>query len=106
MSRSFLHTKLHTSRTQLVRKGVISLRYIYLGAVAQLGEHLLCTQGVEGSSPFRSIFLRARWVSPLSAANCRPSPSRSVHLIRHFLMVLCGRSRSESLPLGSSFGMQ
>ena len=26
-----------------------------VGAVAQLGEHLVCIQGVEGSNPFRSM---------------------------------------------------
>ncbi len=29
------------------------------GAVAQLGEHLVCNQGVEGSNPFRSILMDA-----------------------------------------------
>ncbi len=29
----------------------VSLRKLYLGAVAQLGEHLLCKQGVVGSIP-------------------------------------------------------
>ncbi len=38
------------SQSQLVYRG---------GAVAQLGEHLVCNQGVEGSNPFRSIRLPA-----------------------------------------------
>jgi hypothetical protein len=29
--------------------------YLEFGAVAQLGEHLLCKQGVRGSIPLRSI---------------------------------------------------
>ncbi len=34
---------------------VNSLQDSNFGAVAQLGEHLLCTQGVVGSSPIRSM---------------------------------------------------
>ena len=43
-------TRLHTSLT-----GSNSLQLLHLGAVAQLGEHLPCTQGVVGSNPIRSI---------------------------------------------------
>ena len=43
-------TRLHTSVT-----GSNSLQLLHLGAVAQLGEHLPCTQGVVGSNPIRSI---------------------------------------------------
>ena len=32
----------------------IILNHYEFGLVAQLGEHLLCTQGVVGSNPFRS----------------------------------------------------
>ena len=42
--------RLHTSVT-----GPNSLQLLHLGAVAQLGEHLPCTQGVVGSNPIRSI---------------------------------------------------
>ncbi len=36
-------------------KGRKSLQYLALGAVAQMGEHLPCTQGVVGSNPIRSM---------------------------------------------------
>ena len=42
------------------------------GAVAQLGEHLVCNQGVEGSNPFRSI-PRTLAESPLTIALLVPA---------------------------------
>ena len=39
---------------QLARMGYLAA-VVMLGAVAQLGEHLPCTQGVVGSNPIRSI---------------------------------------------------
>jgi hypothetical protein len=44
----------HTPDLHTSKKWPKSLQLLHLGAVAQLGEHLLCTQGVVGSSPIRS----------------------------------------------------
>ena len=38
-----------------VSRRIKLLPWEHLGAVAQLGEHLPCTQGVVGSNPIRSI---------------------------------------------------
>ena len=64
-------TRLHTSANQ-----PNSLQLLHLGAVAQLGEHLPCTQGVVGSNPIRSI--PRSFACPL--ATQRPStPNRKNH---------------------------
>ena len=52
----FFHRFLHTSHFGEVRNQVKFCSSIYFGAVAQLGEHLLCKQGVAGSIPVRSIY--------------------------------------------------
>ena len=54
----------------LSRGGGLSIKRWYssqLGALAQLGEHLLCKQGVTGSIPVRSTsqeFLTVRLITP------------------------------------------
>ncbi len=50
-----LHRNLHTRIFGSRARPVILLRLGRFGAVAQLGEHLPCTQGVVGSNPIRSI---------------------------------------------------
>src|SRR2546427_11130688 len=47
------------------------------GAVAQLGEHLVCNQGVVGSNPIRSIRLPTPCPPP---TGCRFSPSSPIAL--------------------------
>ena len=47
------------------------------GAVAQLGEHLLCKQGVSGSIPLSStIFLRSRVSGPSDLPSARAPNDR------------------------------
>jgi hypothetical protein len=48
----------------------------FSGPVAQLGEHLVCNQGVRGSSPLRSTISLAR--SEPSGLGARPSARRRV----------------------------
>jgi hypothetical protein len=57
-----------------------SLQCLTLGAVAQMGEHLPCTQGVVGSNPIRSM------VSKVWPRNQQP-------VCGAFLYWPCGRSR-------------
>ena len=49
--------------------GRMSLQCLTLGAVAQMGEHLPCTQGVVGSNPIRSIPRRIICASLATTAN-------------------------------------
>jgi hypothetical protein len=39
------------------------------GAVAQLGEHLLCKQGVTGSIPVSSTSFRSSWMTTRTLKN-------------------------------------
>ena len=39
------------------------------GLIAQLGEHLFCTQGVKGSSPFKSTILKTTYLTAIGSAN-------------------------------------
>src|SRR5713101_5515718 len=56
---AFLHTTLHSRRLGVLAKGVKFEGRSSFGAVAQLGEHLVCNQGVVGSNPIRSILRTA-----------------------------------------------
>ena len=51
---AFLHTTLHRRRLGVPAKAVKFEARSNFGAVAQLGEHLVCNQGVVGSNPIRS----------------------------------------------------
>ena len=67
------------------------------GAVAQLGEHLLCKQGVVGSIPSGST-IPVEWISPV--IRLKESLRTSVVLIRLFC-----RHREEKICSGSAPGM-
>ena len=53
------------------------LRHQICGSIAQLGEHLFCTQGVEGSSPFGSTIFYKTWRCSLVGYSVRFIPGRS-----------------------------
>ena len=59
------------------------LRHHFRGSIAQLGEHLFCTQGVEGSSPFGSTIFNimvlnmVTWRCSLAGYSVRFIPGRS-----------------------------
>ena len=52
---AFLHTTLYSRRLGVLARAVRFEGRSNFGAVAQLGEHLVCNQGVRGSNPLRSI---------------------------------------------------
>ena len=72
----FLHATLDTRKFSEARhRCKLRIRGTF-GALAQLGEHLLCKQGVTGSIPVRSILQGHRSV----ASNCaRPSRFPAAH---------------------------
>ena len=58
------------------------------GAVAQLGEHLLCKQGVVGSIPISSTRIRNQ-KSEDRSQHKRSTPSSSLSIARHDSIQLC-----------------
>ena len=72
-------------------------RVFVFGGVAQLGEHLLCKQGVIGSNPFTSIFaicLRVPRKQMRSRSECKQkSPGRGAKQIGSALLTKQVRSR-------------